>query len=1136
MNSRGDLRKEGEVGYYNDRNTLLVNHPRLIRNWVQRNNHEQSWNRKRSEFGSSHMGIEVADFEMPMGDFNSSLKPRSMLDQWDGETDEPVAFRRKRFPIPYADEGPSNHQRGFLHGYAEQKRIHHDYDGPSRVDILENERVELIRKVDALKDQIIRCGDLGHFTEKPRERLSPPPPVLPNNYFGDDAYVQVSPTRFNIVSIQPFAPDKYIPEPLYFSPNNQPVRRTNRSGLDEQDFSSRLTEISNEIVVYDSSNLPQRPRKPPHQPPAGYLMQPYHDHFSGQHMACNRSTLASRQHATFSPQIACSCLQCYDMNRKFPPQVPPKLYNSRDSNWSPESSVIQNPKTRSSIDLGMGGVAHRNPTRVVAAHGSERACHPVLGGAPFLTCCSCFGLLKLPRKLVLKGKNQQKVRCGACSAILLVDFEKKRVIVTVSKLPEQVSAEGDDGSGEKLSENLQSSQNHSNAGAMDSWSDEFDNSGYKFPLTDTEVTKPNVYSSYQSLNFVESIVRKEPLSSTSSFPEDEHSPYTLIFQRKISISSTVPLKDDVPLPFPDSPDQNESKNDSSSNVVSRCEDQEKVILNGSTSQQNSVEDVSVATRIEVPSRELLNSSILQDSAVVRKEEGHPTFSRQSAETERSDDYCNSDYKSRLTDTEVTEANVSSSDQRENFVESIERKEPLSSTSRFPEDEHSPETIIFPRNISFSSDVPTKDDEPSLLSDSLDQKEPHNDSSSDAVSSYEDQQKVVLYRSTLQQNSVEDVSVATEIEVPSQELLDSSMSQDSAVVRKEEDHPRINKLVSNASTVYYSFSSRSVETESSDDSGNSDYESQLTDSKVTEANVLSSDQSQNFAESIERKELLSSTSSFSKDEHSPDNVIFQRDISFSSYATQKDDGPLPLSDSLDHNEPNNYFSSNVVSSYEDQQKAILNRSTPQQNSVEDVLVETEIEVPSQKLLDSSVPQDSAAVRKEEDCPRINKLVSNASTVYFSCSSRSVETERPNVFVNGQPISDRTVKKAENLAGPIEPGNYWYDYQGGFWGVMGQPCLGIIPPFIEELKYPMPEDCAAGNTGVFVNGRELNQKDLDLLACRGLATTRDRYYVIEICGTVLDENTGEKLHSLGKLAPTVRRTKHGFGMKTPRALAQ
>lgn len=117
-------------------------------------------------------------------------------------------------------------------------------------------------------------------------------------------------------------------------------------------------------------------------------------------------------------------------------------------------------------------------------------------------------------------------------------------------------------------------------------------------------------------------------------------------------------------------------------------------------------------------------------------------------------------------------------------------------------------------------------------------------------------------------------------------------------------------------------------------------------------------------------------------------------------------------------------------------------------------------------------------------------------------------------------------------------------------MGGPCLGIIPvssthsninmdilvfgylysltylgnivvslqPFIEELNYPMPENCAGGNTSVFVNGRELHPKDLDLLASRGLPTARDRSYIIEISGRVFDEDTGEELDSLGKLAPT------------------
>lgn len=66
--------------------------------------------------------------------------------------------------------------------------------------------------------------------------------------------------------------------------------------------------------------------------------------------------------------------------------------------------------------------------------------------------------------------------------------------------------------------------------------------------------------------------------------------------------------------------------------------------------------------------------------------------------------------------------------------------------------------------------------------------------------------------------------------------------------------------------------------------------------------------------------------------------------------------------------------------------------------------------------------------------------------------------------------------------------------------------------------MPDNCAGGSTGVFVNGRELSPKDLKLLASRGLPTDRDRSYILEISGRVLDEDSGEELESLGKLAPT------------------
>ena len=80
------------------------------------------------------------------------------------------------------------------------------------------------------------------------------------------------------------------------------------------------------------------------------------------------------------------------------------------------------------------------------------------------------------------------------------------------------------------------------------------------------------------------------------------------------------------------------------------------------------------------------------------------------------------------------------------------------------------------------------------------------------------------------------------------------------------------------------------------------------------------------------------------------------------------------------------------------------------------------------------------------------------------------------------------------------------------------LVVLQPFIREFNYPMARNCASGDTGVFVNGRELHQRDLDLLVGRRLPRTSGKSYSIEMSGNVIDEATGKKLRSLGKLAPT------------------
>lgn len=294
--------------------------------------------------------------------------------------------------------------------------------------------------------------------------------------------------------------------------------------------------------------------------------------------------------------------------------------------------------------------------------------------------------------------------------------------------------------------------------------------------------------------------------------------------------------------------------------------------------------------------------------------------------------------------------------------------------------------------------------------------------------------------------------------------------------------------------------------------------------------------------------LSSSPSISEDLDSPDSVVCQRDVPSSSELPLEAKG-LSRVPSLPLREHFGYpLSSEVVdgpgngsrSRRSDQEKIVSMNGNFKQNSVKDVPVASEMDFSSDEYPDTGFSQDSWEACRDEDQPRPKNCRSGES--FFAGLikksfkfNQSTENSKCKVFINGHPISDRLVKKAEKLAGPIHPGNYWYDYRAGFWGVTGHACLGIIPPFIEEFNFPMPKNCAGGNTGVFVNGRELHQNDLALLVGRGLAATEGQSYIIEISGKVWDEATGEELDSLGKLAPTIEKVKHGFGLRVPRVAA-
>lgn len=330
---------------------------------------------------------------------------------------------------------------------------------------------------------------------------------------------------------------------------------------------------------------------------------------------------------------------------------------------------------------------------------------------------------------------------------------------------------------------------------------------------------------------------------------------------------------------------------------------------------------------------------------------------------------------------------------------------------------------------------------------------------------------------------------------------------------------------------------------SEDYANSVYDFQAMDREPVSSSTW---QGVSSSKSEEMHNLHSVSATTSEDEHFSDDLVAKNGVTSVTIPPEKaaSSPSLPGSppqDPFDYTSKyraiNRYGKGNL-SSRSDQERVITNKSTARQNSLKESLA-TDMEMSLNDYTNNEVPQDSADKCLEDDHPKVKRgmdsFLAGIIKKSFSKSNQNLESGKRNVTVNGHLIPDKLVKKAEKMAGPIYPGQYWYDYRAGFWGVMGGPCLGIIPPFIEEFNYRMPENCAAGNTSVFVNGRELHQKDLDLLTIRGLPATRDKSYIIEINGRVVDEDSGQELDSLGKLAPTIEKVKHGFGMRVPKTVS-
>lgn len=580
-----------------------------IENWVRRYNPEKDMNIYDSDSSST------APYGNPIGtarnraNFEHQRVERDAFRVYSGNSMD-VADKKGIPNFRYPSDRPSSSNLDMFYGHHEPVRTYeHAVEG------LDPNRAELLRRLDELKDQILKSCDLG---DKPRV-VTDRAPV--DSYCGRPPYNV--PMQFSTQS------PPHIHGPHYSDRDIGTFPETGHHHRNGDDFLHPPRHVVKDIPLYEDRFQQQTTRKANYPPTHQYPPRLPREHYLERFMDYEQDPHAQD---AFFHHPTCSCSQCSKRNRQGPPQAPnspisnprtPKepikssMYHNEDHvtvgfkastsqrvNRFPSQDIHPHSRQPSELESDIDGFRVGQPSTAVLQR-NGKICDAVAGGAPFIVCFSCLELLKLPRKLYKLEMDWQKLQCGACSVVITVKVENRRLVVSVPAETKAKEVSPDDGSPKRV------------VNATNSCLESSDNSSNK--LINTSHVKP---SDDQDLNIGES--KKQEVISSSLISSKEETPASNCGLKDLSNSTELPSKN-----TPSLANSNENSDNSSYN-----EHEPRKYREGSENEQNTViHDVTGASELAVSFEDYSNTHVSLDSVEISIEEEEEVQNKTSNESE-----------------------------------------------------------------------------------------------------------------------------------------------------------------------------------------------------------------------------------------------------------------------------------------------------------------------------------------------------------------------------------------------------------------------------------------------------------------------------------------------------------------------